>query len=266
MSGVTVGIDLGTKFTKTIVMKDGRIVGDAVSEMNEGGEKIEEHARREIDATLESTGLSRETVRGICVTGVLRKAVTFTDNQITEPTCSALGAVHSVPSARTVLDIGYQAARGMSCDSEGKIVKLKKSDMCASGTGAFIDAMATALNVGVKEMIELALNGKNTVDISSQCVVFAESEVVTLINSEVNRNDLALGIHNSIALRLSSLLRRVGTKADVVLVGGLASNAAFVECFRKMALDDYDIGKVIIPDNAIMAGAVGAALLAEREG
>jgi activator of 2-hydroxyglutaryl-CoA dehydratase len=88
--------------------------------------------------------------------------------------------------------------------------------------------------------------------------VFAESEVVTLVNEGVELADIVAGLHDSIARRLNSMVRKVGLVEDVALTGGCAKN----EGLAKVLADKLGVSVNKLPHDPQIAGAVGAALIA----
>jgi activator of 2-hydroxyglutaryl-CoA dehydratase len=90
------------------------------------------------------------------------------------------------------------------------------------------------------------------------CTVFAESEVVSLIAKGIPRSEIAIAIHDSIAGRVMSLIRRVGASDDVVFAGGCAKNRCLAEMLAVRLQRPVLIGET--PD---MLAALGAALYAE---
>jgi predicted CoA-substrate-specific enzyme activase len=135
------------------------------------------------------------------------------------------------------------------------------NDRCAAGTGKFFEAMARALDCGLDGLSHLSLEAKKPASITNQCSVFAESEVVTLLNEGWDVADIAAGIHNSIAARLSSMVRKVGLTGDMVLTGGCAKN----EGLAKAIEDKMGVKVVKMSIDPQINGAVGAALIAAEK-
>jgi benzoyl-CoA reductase subunit D len=134
------------------------------------------------------------------------------------------------------------------------------NDRCASGAGTFVDAMARILEVTPEELAQLALKTERSIQISSQCTVFAESEVVAMVSSESSSEEIARSVVNAIAQRTSSLARRLSIQPDLVLIGGLARNAAFSQALAKA----LEAATLMVPDNPEFVGALGAALVASE--
>jgi len=121
--------------------------------------------------------------------------------------------------------------------------------------------MSDTLKLKLEDFGPLSLKSKNPVTISSQCSVFAETEVISLLNEkDVDLVDLVAGINRSLAQRVSSLVRRVGVIEDVVFSGGVAKNDGVAK-----ALEDELNVKIKRPTafDPQLIGALGAALIAQ---
>lgn len=250
----TAGVDMGAQAVKVVILSDGKVLGRSM--VPTGFEPLEA-AQKALDEAIKEAGISREDIDRIVSTGAGRKAVTFADNNITEVTADAKGTIWLQPSVRTIVDIGAEEARGISCDSAGKVLDFAKNDKCAAGSGAFVESMARALEINVPEMIELSLKSTQDAPINATCAVFAESEVVSLIHSKIEKTDIAHAVHDAIASRVSSMVRRIPIENDVALVGGIANNAAIVDVMKKHLGVD-----IVVPENPQFVSALGAALSA----
>lgn len=251
---ITAGVDMGAQAVKVVILSDGKVL--AHSWTYTGFEPLEA-AQKALDEAIKEAGISREDVNRIVSTGAGRKAVTFADNNITEVTADAKGTIWLQPSVRTIVDIGAEEARGISCDSAGKVLDFAKNDKCAAGSGAFVESMARALEINVPDMIELSLKSTQDAPINATCAVFAESEVVSLIHSKIEKADIAHAVHDAIASRVSSMVRRIPIENDVALIGGVANNAAIVDVMKKHLGVD-----IVVPENPQFVSALGAALSA----
>jgi predicted CoA-substrate-specific enzyme activase len=250
------GCDVGSATGKAVVMKDGEIVA---YEIIPSTTKPEVTARTVMDKAVAKAGLSSiEDLDYIVGTGYGRLKVPFASENISEITCHARGAQWLSPTVRTVVDIGGQDCKVMSLDAKGKVLEFVMNDRCAAGTGRFFEAMARVLDCGLEGLSELSLRGKDPAPITSQCSVFAESEVVTLVNEGVNLEDIVAGLHASIAGRLNSMVRKVGLTEDVALTGGCAKNDGLAKALE----DKLGVSVSKLPLDPQIAGAIGAALIA----
>jgi benzoyl-CoA reductase subunit D len=108
----------------------------------------------------------------------------------------------------------------------------------------------------------LALKSQKEIPMNAQCVIFAESEVVGLIHAQTPKEDISKAIHDAMADRIVSMIRRVGLHPDVVMLGGVGYNPGFVEAVkRELSLDN-----LYIPDCPEYGMAVGAAVVAAEQG
>jgi benzoyl-CoA reductase subunit D len=83
--------------------------------------------------------------------------------------------------------------------------------------------------------------------------------VVSLIHKEEPKAEIARAIFDAMAERVSSMVRRLGIKPDIMLVGGVAKDAGFVVSLKRILGMD-----ILIPEEPLFGGAVGAALIAAR--
>ncbi|MBE0481137.1 MAG: CoA activase [Dehalococcoidia bacterium] len=251
---ISAGIDMGAQAVKVVIVNDGKVVARSMT--HTGFEPLES-AKKALDDAANKAGIPREDIKSVIATGAGRKAVDFATRTVTEVTADARGVVSLLPSVRTVIDIGAEEARGISCDAEGKVLDFAKNDKCAAGAGAFVESMARALDIKIPEMIAISLKSTQDAPINATCAVFAESEVVSLIHSKIEKADIAHAVHDAIASRVSSMVRRIPVEKDVALIGGVANNAAVVDVMKKHLGVD-----IIVPEHPDYVSALGAALSA----
>lgn len=101
------------------------------------------------------------------------------------------------------------------------------NDKCAAGTGRFLDVMARVLNVPIEQLGPLSETSEHPAVISNTCTVFAESEVISQLSAKVSLADIAAGIHNSVAKRVSGMALRLGRPNCMAMSGGVALNTAW---------------------------------------
>jgi predicted CoA-substrate-specific enzyme activase len=131
------------------------------------------------------------------------------------------------------------------------------NDKCAAGTGRFLGAASSALDIPLDDLGPTALRGERPVKISTTCTVFAESEVLSWLGKGKKIEDILLGVHQSIGARSVGLLRRVGVEPEVTFTGGVARNAAMIA-----ALNERLGLTVNVSEESHYMGALGAALFA----
>jgi (R)-2-hydroxyacyl-CoA dehydratese activating ATPase len=254
---IAAGIDIGSTACKAVVLVDGKIAGSAVgpSSTNPGKTAEEIFARALAQAGLEGG-------RADCVvgTGYGRARVEFADENISELTCHGRGASFVNGAVRTVLDIGGQDTKAIRIDDAGFLVDYAMNDKCAAGTGRFLDAMARTLDLDHQQMDRHSEQASRAAQITSMCSVFAESEVINLINDGVEIGQIVRGLYDAMAGRVAALARRVGLEKEIMLTGGVAKSRGVLSALASK------IGiKTLAPPAGIdpqIIGALGAAVSA----
>ncbi len=255
---IVCGCDLGSATGKVVLMEGEDILSWAVVRATASPEKT---ALAAMDEAIRKAGFSSmEDVQYVVATGYGRMRVPFLKENISEITCHARGAHWLCPEVRTVVDVGGQDCKVISLNDRGKVLEFAMNDKCAAGTGRFFEAMARGLDCSLERLAQLSLESDTPATITKQCSVFAESEVVTLINNGVNPADIAAGVHDSIAARLYGMIYRVGLIPQVVLTGGCANNQGLIRAMEKR----MGITIMNLSVNPQIAGALGAALLARE--
>jgi predicted CoA-substrate-specific enzyme activase len=197
----------------------------------------------------------------LVVTGYGRHLVApiLKGDKVTEIKAFAVGARYLFPDCRTILDIGGQDSKVIQLSESGEVQKFEMNDRCAAGTGKFLEIMSNTLEVGIAEIGDLALGATKELRINSLCTVFAESEVVSLIAKGEDASAIALALHQAIATRIITMVRRIGVKEKVVFAGGASLN----KCLSKLLSQQLET-RLVIPDSPQIVGALGAAILAKE--
>lgn len=249
------GVDVGSTQTKAVVIDEsGKIAGRALIDT---GANVTVAAERAFIEALKNGGVQEEEVEYVVGTGYGRYRVTFGNTQVTEISCHGRGAAHMFPGTKTVLDMGGQDTKAIKIGENGEIVDFCMNDKCAAGTGRFLGAASSALDIPLDQLGETALKSEHPVRISTTCTVFAESEVLSWLGKGKKIEDILLGIHQSIATRSAGLLRRVGIQEQVTFTGGVARNVGMIRTIEdKLGL------KLNVSDDSHFMGALGAALFA----
>jgi len=252
---IVAGCDVGSLTGKSVIMKDGEIISYSIVPTTPKPQRTAENAMNE---SLRKTGLQLEHIDYVISTGYGREKISFASTNITEITCHGRGAFWLVPTVRTVIDIGGQDCKVILLDDKGNVRDFRMNDKCAAGTGRFLEGMAKALGLDLDEMGSVSLKSKSSAIITSQCSVFAESEVVTLIAEGTELTDIVAGIHRSIAGRLISMAKGINPRKDFMVTGGVAKNQGVIKF-----LED-ELGKIEkMPVDPQIVGALGAALIAK---
>jgi predicted CoA-substrate-specific enzyme activase len=250
------GVDIGSTMTK-VVLTDAHSNLLAVVKGPTGPEH-RRLANEVMRQTLDRAGLSIGDISFIVATGYGRLNVPFADRQITELSCHARGVSSLFPSVRTAIDIGGQDAKCMRIAND-RLVDFVMNDRCAAGTGRFLEVTAATLGIKLEDMGAMSLRATRRIGISSMCTIFAQQEVVTLLSQGEESENILASLHDALASRVAALARRLGVEPDVVLTGGVAKNVGMVKAMRE------SLGvEVLVPDEPLITGALGAAILAKE--
>jgi benzoyl-CoA reductase subunit D len=247
-------MDLGTQRVKAVILKDGEVVsrGQALS-----GFDPTKAAEQAVEEALRKANLKISDISYFTATGSAMDIAPYANSTVSMMGADAKAGVYLFPKARTIIDVGAEEARAVRCDDKGVMVDFVVNERCAAGAGAFIEAMARALEVKLEDMGPLALKAERASPINASCVIFGESDVVSLIHRQESKPEIARAVFDAMADRISSMVHRLGVNPEVVLVGGVAKDEGFIASLnRKLGLT------VSIPESPDYAGALGAALTA----
>ncbi|MBP7232062.1 MAG: 2-hydroxyglutaryl-CoA dehydratase [Syntrophaceae bacterium] len=253
------GCDVGSLTSKAVIMKDGKIIQSLIIKSKA---RPWESADEVMNMLLTRAGLTMKDIKSCVGTGYGRDKISFIDEAVSEIACHGKGARWLVPSVRTVIDIGGQDCKALRLDDKGNMVKFITNDKCASGTGRFLEVMAKVLNLKLDEMGEMSVRSRQPVTFASACTVWAQADVIQHLNDKVPIEDIAAGVNNAMASRMSTLANNIGLEKDVCMTGGVAKNNGVVSALEK------HLGlriKRIRREDPQLAGAIGAALFAAEK-
>ena len=169
------------------------------------------------------------------------------------------------PRTRCAIELGGQDAKMIFFRISETTGALDVADMrmngsCAGGTGAFIDEIASVLNIPIEQFNEAAGRGRTVYDISGRCGVYAKTDIQPLLNQGASRDDLALSAFHAIAKQtLGGLAQGIDVNPPVIFEGGpLTFNPVLVSVFKeRLSLAD---DQAIVPEHPETIVARGAAL------
>ena len=253
---ITAGVDVGSLTGKAVILKDNEIVSwDIVPT----GPDSTETAVETMNNALEKAGFKLDDIEGIVSTGYGRVVVPFAMKAVTEISCHAKGANWFFPKVRTILDMGGQDCKGISCDEIGKVTKFIMNDKCAAGTGRSMEIMTKILDVPLEKIGERSFQYNQVEEVSNMCVVYAKSEVVQLLRNNVPVNDIIAGLCEATAHRVAQLMKGVDLVPEFCITGGIAKNAGVVKRIEEKLKMQASI--CFEPQ---IVGALGAAIFARE--
>jgi len=252
------GCDVGSRTAKAVIINEDKIASSALLDTGSSPEVV---AGNVMDTALSEAGICMEDLSRIVGTGYGRRRIPFAHAMESEISCHGLAAWWSNPSARAVIDIGGQDAKAIRLSPDGGVIRYMYNDKCASGTGRFLEIMAEALGLPLSALEETGDKAVKRCVLSSQCVIFAETEVISLLNAGRSIPDVVAGLHFALAGRVAALARGIGVEAPVVMTGGVAKNKGVFKALSET------LGLELVPMSGVdpqLAGALGAALKARE--
>lgn len=251
------GIDAGSRTTKVVLLNG---EPSFVSAIRPTGLNVGKTAEKVLAEALEAASAQTNDIQRIVGTGYGRVSLSCADKTVTELSCHALGANHINSDIRMVIDIGGQDSKVIHLDQDGNMVDFIMNDKCAAGTGKFMEMVARTLEMDLDTLSDIHFKGMRPCQINSMCVVFVESEIISLIARGESAEDIVSGVNHAFANRIGNMAKRLGLKEQCVLTGGVAKNRGL-----KDALTTY-LGSSLSPldIDPQLNGALGAAVLAQR--
>lgn len=241
------GVDVGMRFTKAVLW-DGKVVSAAIEETRGDMESVLKNLRGKIGD-----------FEHCCSTGSGAGLVDFAEVKEDDVVCLAIAA-RDIVDADFVLDIGGQSITAISVDKDGNVIDFMRNDKCASGSGRFLEVMSSALGIAVEEIDEAASKADRKLSTTSQCAVFAESEVVSYVNEGESKENIIAAVCDSIAKLAVAQANRFGIGGRYTITGGVAKFKSITERIAEAIGGEY----VEFP-NPQLAASIGAAIVAEEE-
>jgi predicted CoA-substrate-specific enzyme activase len=211
----SIGIDVGSTTLKTVVL-------------NDNGEIIEKSYQRHLSRVREVTAEHLKSLKNILRDKKIKVSVTGSaglgvagnaELNFVQEVFAAAGAVNrEMPETDVVIELGGEDAKIIFLRGA---LEERMNGSCAGGTGAFIDQMATLMNVDVDDLDGLYLGYKRIYPIASRCGVFAKSDIQSLLNQGAKKEDIAASIFQAVVDQtIGGLAQGRAIKGNVLFLGG----------------------------------------------
>lgn len=216
-------------------------------------------------------GLKKDFPRlnGVLSTGSGRNLIadTLDIEKENEIATQAKATAHFHPEVQTVIEIGGQDSKLIFLEWDergGKIIIVDHAlnEICAAGTGSFLDQQAHRLGISIDEEFgNLALRSKKPATIAGRCSVFAKSDMMHLQQEGIPKEDIVAGLCYALARNyISNLGKGKRFKRPIAFQGGVAANKGVAKAFEELL--ELKPGELIIPRYFDIMGAFGAAVTA----
>ncbi len=255
---VCIGCDVGALATKTVVLKNGTIIGFNIAP-NEG--KIGQAIEGSVNSALEMAKMSIDEIELRGGTGWGERYIPFPHLSASLISALAMGVHWACPEARTVIDLGGLSSTAILINEAGRVLEYRTNDRCAAGTGFFLELAAQALELDVEALCPKALAATERARISAQCAVFGESEIVSHLNEGEDVASIASGLSYAVASGAITMLKRLDIEPELLITGGVAKNMSVTKAIEEgLGMKTSDLSS-----DPQLVGAVGAALLAREK-
>ena len=251
---LTIGIDIGSVGTKAVLWNGSSFQFC----MRPTGWDLKKTSESVLLELMNSCQVTSSDIAKTVATGYGRKMCDGAYSAVTEITCHAAGAAFMIKGVQTVLDIGGQDSKVITLDCNGNVTDFLMNDKCAAGTGRFINNMAVLLDYTLEDFSNIP-EKTDIQAVTSMCTVFAESEVISLLSRGIPKENIALGVLDSIALRAAGMITSLSRSGPVAFTGGSAKNKLLAAMISK-----HLKRPVLSFDESQFAGAIGAALIAAK--
>ena len=241
--------------TKAVILNHGIIA----SVIGPTGPEQRRLANKVMEEALKKAALPFQAITYIVSTGYGRINVPFADKQFTEITCHAKGiAIFSLKPGRSLISEA-RMLRPSGSTLTARPIDFVMNDKCAAGSGRFIEVIADTLGVSLDEVGDLSLQSKNPAKISNICTIWAQQEVAASLAQGVPVSDLLAGVHHSLADRIVRMVNRLRVEEAIIVTGGGAKNKGLLK-----ALSEQLGHEILVPEEPLITGALGAALLGKE--
>jgi len=252
------GIDIGSTTAKLVLLEDGKIIYSSYERHGaDPRRKICEMMSR-LDSLI-GDGSVKVALSGSGGMGIAEELdVSF----IQEVHATAIVVKKEAPDAKTVIELGGEDAKIIFLEHG---TDARMNGTCAGGTGAFIDQMSSLLHVDNDEFDRMSLEATQIYPIASRCGVFAKSDIQSLINQGVSKENIAASVYRAVVNQtVGGLAGGTPIKAPVVFLGGpLHFCAGLRKSFADMlGLSDSE---AVSPEYDSISVALGAAIYSDGE-
>ena len=258
-TGLSLGIDIGSTTAKVVLVEDGKILY----------QNYQRHFSQVRQKTLELLAEAapfagdRPLMAAISGSAGLGLAESAGVSFVQEVFATGEVVRRLEPDAAAVVELGGEDAKIIFFDGG---IDERMNGSCAGGTGAFIDQMATLLNVTADELDELSLESTRLYPIASRCGVFAKTDIQPLLNQGAKHADVAASIYQAVVNQtIAGLAQGRRITGKVLFLGG---PLYYCKGLRKRFQETLKLTdeQAVFPEYGRFAVAMGAALYAESAG
>jgi len=250
------GIDIGSLTGKAVIMEGDEIISSSIILVKRNPVLTSELVYTE---ALSKLNLTPDDINFCVGTGYGRERIPFINKSLSEISCHGKGANFLNNDIKSVIDVGGQDCKVISIDQKGELVDFRMNEKCAAGTGRYLEIMADLLGLSLTELGTISLKSKSPIALSSECSIYAQSEVLNYISRKIKKQDIAAGINYAMAKRVQKMTEKISLSPEFAITGGVAKNAGVVKNLETLLNLNFQPLSV----DSQLIGALGAAIFAQ---
>jgi predicted CoA-substrate-specific enzyme activase len=248
------GIDIGSAYSKGVIIRDSELIAQCVTLSGANYRTAAETIKQEL---LRQANLTQNDIANTAATGTGATNVAFASQKASDIVCTARGINNIFPHVRTAIEVAGQSTKVIRISEQGMVTNFTVSEKCAAGSGRFIEVIANVLRIDLKDFGSLSLKSKKPITFGTGCAVFGESEAITRVVEGIPKEDIAAGVNQALASKISSLAKKTKLEEPCAICGGGALNAGLVK-----AVEHELNTTLLVPPQPQIITALGAAIIA----
>jgi predicted CoA-substrate-specific enzyme activase len=248
------GIDIGSVYSKGVIIRDSELAAYHVIPSGANYQAAAEIIRQEL---LSQASLTQDDITDAAATGTGAANVTFASHRASEIVCTARGINNIFPQVKTAIEVAGQSSKVIKLNEQGMVTNFTVSEKCAAGSGRFIEVIANVLRIDLENFGPMSLKSKQPVNFGTGCAVFGESEAITRVAAGIPKEDIAAGVNQALASKISSLANKVKLDEPCAICGGGALNTGLLKVVEQELHT-----QLLLPPQPQIITALGAAIIA----
>lgn len=177
------------------------------------------------------------------------------------------GSIKTNKNIRSIIEIGGQSAKyiaGFTWEDKSRM-NISMNSGCSAGTGSFLEEQVSRLNLKLEDYSVYASKAKSIPRIAGRCSVFAKTDITHHQQEGTSVEDILLGLAYAVVRNYKiSVMKKSTVEKPVMFVGGVAHNHGIITALNDVL--NLGEGELVIPENFCNVGALGAAIIAKRDG
>lgn len=252
------GYDIGSRYLKICLLKDSKIQDFIIAPTTKD---IKKNIKVNTSLILKRNRIRSWKIKNKIFTGIGSKYLNTKNCKITEEAClnKAISSINN--EVKTIVNIGGLFIQAITLNHNGSIDDIVENEKCTSGSGRFLEVISNSMNTPLSSFSQIKNLSDSPHKITNSCSVFAESEIISLINSGKSKEEVLHSALDFITTKTISILNTIDLKDKIALTGGVAN----LDLFPSYLADKLGKEFISLPINPQLVIAYGAALHGQTE-